>query len=809
MTTEVNDTQTVLKCYHCGDICADDSIKSEDMYFCCEGCKIVYEVLNNNNLCTYYDLNSHPGNDQKGKAQGKNYDYLDSDEIRSKIVEFSTEQITRVTFFIPGMHCSSCIWLLEQLHKFEPSILESRVNFMAKTLSVRFSNNIKLSQVVTLLDSIGYQPRLSLDELEKKESAFKDKSLIYKIGISGFAFGNIMMLSFPEYLSIDVSSTDLKFLFNALIILLSLPVLVYCSSDYFKSAFKSIKQRFINIDVPLTLGIIALYGQSVYEIAAGHGAGYMDSFAGLIFFLLLGKIFQNKTYEFFSFERNYKSYFPISVAVLKDGDEIYTPLSQLKQGDKVVIRNNEIIPADAYLLTGDANIDYSFVTGESDPVQKNPGEKLFAGGKQTGGLITIEVMNEVSQSYLNRLWNNYLLTGSNETGYTHLSNVISKYFTIVILIIGAASFLFWLPQGIQKAITVFSAVLIVACPCALALSTPFTLGNALRLLGRNNFYMKNALLIETLSKIDTIVFDKTGTLTQTGAADITFEGKPLTTLETGIIKSMFRNSLHPLSKLVHSALNNAGYVVIDSFRETAGKGIECRYEGIEIRAGNSEFTGAGELSTVTQAEFTNSTGSRIWLKFGDTLRGYFTVTSKLRANLDELFGKLKNEYDIYLLSGDSEKEKIRFEKNFGEGRMFFNQKPETKKIFIENLKNEKKRVMMIGDGLNDSGAISSADIGVSVTDDLMSFTPASDVILKSDGLKNLSGYLKFAKSSVNVIKFSFVVSTIYNLIGLTVAVTGNLSPLFAAVLMPLSSITVIAIATVGTIFANKRRGLEL
>ncbi len=809
MITEVNDTETVLKCYHCGDICTDDSIKIDHMYFCCEGCKIVYEVLNNNNLCTYYDLNNHPGNAQKGKSREKNYEYLDSEEISSKIIEFSTGNITKVTFFIPGMHCSSCIWLLEQLHRFEPSILESRVNFVAKTLSVKYSNNIKLSKVVTLLDSIGYQPRLSLDELEKKENAFKDKSLIYKIGISGFAFGNIMMLSFPEYLSIDVSSSDLKFLFNTLIIILSLPVLLYCSKDYFKSAFKSIKQRYINIDVPLTIGISALYGQSVYEIIAGNGAGYMDSFAGLIFFLLLGKIFQNKTYEIFSFERNYKSYFPISVAVLKDGAEIYTPLSKLKQGDKVVIRNNEIIPADAYLLTGDANIDYSFVTGESEPLHRNPGEKLYAGGKQFGGAITIEVINEVSQSYLNRLWNNYLLNTTEETGYTHLSNVISKYFTIVILLIGAVSFFIWLPDGIHKAITVFSAVLIVACPCALALSTPFTLGNALRLLGRNNFYLKNALLIETMAKTDTIVFDKTGTLTQTGTAEISFTGNPLTELEKKILKSMFRNSLHPLSKQIHAGLGQVKYTDIESFRETAGKGIECSYEGIPVKAGSSEFTGAEAELTSQYSDFSSSSGTKIYVRFGDQIRGYFTLNSRLRDHLDELFDSLKNDYDLYLLSGDSEKEKVRFEKNFDSEKMFFNQKPETKKIFIENLKNEKKNVMMIGDGLNDSGAISSADTGVSVTDDLMSFTPASDVILRSDGLKNLSKYLKFAKSSVNVIKFSFVVSSIYNLIGLSVAISGNLSPLFAAILMPLSSITVIIIATVGTIFANKRIGLEL
>ena len=386
---------------------------------------------------------------------------------------------------------------------------------------------LRFRKIAELLDSLGYEPMINLDATERKTKAKHLKSLYYKVGIAGFCFGNIMLLSFPEYLGLE-KFTDPEFhkFFGYLNLFLSLPVFFYSSSEYYISAYKGIRNKIINIDFPLFLGIFVVFVRSVFEILMQSGAGYMDSMSGLVFFLLIGKIFQSKTYEAMSFDRTYKSYFPLSVTIIKSGIHTTVPLSKLKISDRIYVRNGEIIPADSILFRGDGNIDYSFVTGESVPVQKVLGEIIYAGGRQIGSAIELEVLKEVSQSYLTQLWNSDTFTKDKDSKLVGFSNTISKYFTVGVLALAFASAAYWMPISFNTAVNVFTAILIVACPCALALAIPFTYGNVMRIFGRNKFYIKNTNVIEKLSKITSVVFDKTGTITQSTKSDIIFNGNP-------------------------------------------------------------------------------------------------------------------------------------------------------------------------------------------------------------------------------------------------------------------------------------------
>ena len=489
---------------------------------------------------------------------------------------------------MPQMHCSSCIWLLENLFKINPAIIHSEVNFLKKNVTVKFNpQKISLKGTVELLTSIGYEPQINLEDAEDKKLQSTNKKLIYKIGITGFCFGNIMLLSFPEYLNINMSDSFFIKFFGWLNLFLSLPVFFYSSSDYFISAFKGLRKKILNIDVPISLGILVLFLRSAVEVVTQTGAGYFDSMTGLVFFLLIGKLFQNKTYETLNFERNYKSYFPLSVILKKDESEVSIPVSKLNVGDRIIIRNNEIIPADSVLFGGEGNIDYSFVTGESKLSPKVLGELVYAGGKQIGSAIELEVIKEVSQSYLTQLWNNEAFKNRAESNFATISNKVSKYFTIAILSIALASFLFWLPNSIHTALNVFTAVLIVACPCALALSIPFTLGNTIRIFGKNKFYLKNVHVIEELAKINQIVFDKTGTITQTTQSKIKFIGPELTELNSIMIKSLVKNSTHPLSKKIYDSLDCQANLNVNSFKEMQGKGIEGEILGKQIKLGST------------------------------------------------------------------------------------------------------------------------------------------------------------------------------------------------------------------------------
>jgi Cu+-exporting ATPase len=467
-------------CFHCGDVCEEQVIQHDEKSFCCHGCKTVYELFTESDLACYYDLEAAPGATPK-EIEGK-YDFLSQQNIIDKLLEFNDEHTQIVTLYIPHIHCSSCIWILENLNKLNASITSSQVNFGKKKVRITYNTeHFSLKETVVLLSKIGYEPYISLDDYSTGKTNV-NRTLIYKLGIAGFAFGNVMFLSFPEYFQVSGFWIEqYKIVFRWLMFAFSLPVVFYAAQDYFISAYKGLRAKLLNIDVPIALGILVLFVRSSVEIMFDLGSGFFDSLTGLVFFLLLGKFFQQKTYTFLSFERDYKSYFPIAVTKIVNGEETPIQVYDIKKGDRLLIRNEELIPVDGILIHGNAAIDYSFVTGESETVQKQSGDKVFAGGKQTAGVIEIEAIKSVEQSYLTQLWSNDVFEKNKEESFTNLTNKISKHFTITVLSIAIIATTYWILVDASKAMNVFTAVLIIACPCAIALAAPFTFGNLLRI----------------------------------------------------------------------------------------------------------------------------------------------------------------------------------------------------------------------------------------------------------------------------------------------------------------------------------------
>ncbi|MFZ0453708.1 MAG: heavy metal translocating P-type ATPase metal-binding domain-containing protein [Ignavibacteriaceae bacterium] len=801
------DVKAKFYCYHCGEECKDSNISINEKIFCCNGCKTVYEILNKSNLCNYYSIDQTPGKSPK-EFESREFDYLDDEKIIKQLNNYIDDKISIVTFTIPQMHCSSCIWLLENLYKLDEGISHSEVDFLKKELTVRYNHNkISLKKLVQLTSSIGYEPQIQLDVLDKKRDKASNKKLYYKLGIAAFCFGNIMLFSFPEYLSINVSDVFFKRFFGCLNLILALPVLFYSSSEYFISAYKGLKKKIVNIDFPVSLGIIVLFFRSTIEILTHSGAGYFDSMTGLVLFLLIGKLFQQKTYQSLNFERNYKSYFPLSVSVKKNNKQISKSVSDLVVGDRIVVRNNEIIPADSILFSGTGNIDYSFVTGESKPVNKVMGEFIYAGGRQQGESLELEVVKEVSQSYLTQLWNNNTFKKKEESDFTALSNHISKYFTAVVILIAVVSSALWLPVNLGIALNVFTAVLIVACPCALALSTPFTLGNTLRIFGKNKFYLKNTASIEEMAKVDEIVFDKTGTLTKINSSEIKYVGKELDGFEQEIVKSLVGNSNHPLSRKIYSFLEGKEKFAVSQFNEKTGEGIEGIILGNKIKVGSIDYV-SSIGNNDSAFEMKKDLGTRVYLSLNNKVAGYFNFSAGYRKGIKELLKNLSVDFSLNLLSGDNDTEKEKLIEYFGkETGLFFQRSPQNKLDFVKNLQGAGKNILMVGDGLNDAGALAQSNVGIAVTEDTNNFSPACDAILEADNIDKLFEFIKFSKTSVKIILISFIISFIYNLAGLGFAVMGLLSPIVAAVLMPVSSISVVVFATITTNLIAKKRGL--
>ncbi|TGE24822.1 HAD family hydrolase [Hymenobacter aquaticus] len=793
-------------CAHCGDACPEPEpirlAARPALSFCCPGCRAVYELLDASNLCTYYRLDENPGRKVKAVELPGRFDYLDLESVQGQLLSFRSDTHARLTFTIPQMHCASCIWLLENLFKLNPGIGSSRVNFLRKELTVSYQPRVtSLREVVTLLASIGYEPRITLAELGAQPHR-ASRRLTYQLGLAAFAFGNVMLMAFPDYFSFTGQLQSLfgRF-FGGLSLLLALPVLLFSARDFYRSAWQGLRQRYINLDFPISLGLTALFTTSVFDIATGRGPGYLDSFTGLVFFMLIGKWVQQRTYDALRFDRDFTAYFPVAVTLLtKDGGEQSVAVRELRAGQRIRVRHQEIIPADAVLLRGSGLIDYSFVSGESLPVGKVAGDVVYAGGRQVGPAVELEVVREVSQGYLTQLWNNPAFAKDARPTLETYANTVGRYFVAVTLLLAAGAACYWFPRDPQLALRAGTSVLVIACPCALSLATPFALGAALRVLGRHQLYLKNAAVVETLGRATTLVFDKTGTLTDPQRAAVSFHGLALRPADEQRVAALARHSTHPLSQRLVEQLGPAA-LPVTNFRETTGQGLCGTVAGRAVRLGSAAFVG---LPPAPHGE----RQARVYVALDGLVAGWYEVSSEYRPDLAPLLRQLGQRYQLALLTGDNAADEPRLRQLFGPAaELRFHQSPLDKLHFVEARQRQGQRVVMVGDGLNDAGALRRADAGLALSETLTNFSPACDAMLDAGSLGQLSTFLRFGQDCLHIVLATFVLSFCYNGIGLGLAVQGRFTPIVSAILMPISSLSVMVFATLLVRYAAHRRGL--
>ncbi|MCB0770494.1 MAG: HAD-IC family P-type ATPase, partial [Flavobacteriales bacterium] len=459
------------------------------------------------------------------------------------------------------------------------------------------------------------------------------------------------------------------------------------------------------------------------------------------------------------------------------------------------IRDQELVPVDAVLRKGTGHIDNSFITGEPLPTRKEVGESVKAGGRQRGAAIELEVVSTFADSRLKRLWAEQASLQDRPT-MPRLIDQVARRFTVGVLLIALGAGLFWWGKDSSQVWLVVTAVLIVACPCALALSMPFAYGHTIRLLGKKGLFLRDAEVVERMAHVDTVVFDKTGTLTAREAHEVAWQGKELEADARAMVHALAHNSTHPLSAVVAQELRRSfKECAVQDVSETAGAGIQGEIDGRAVRIGSVDFCG-GERAPRTAGE------AQVHVTIDGVWRGFFVVRKQARSGIASAVRQLRERMRVALLTGDAQVDTA-LTTAFAGAQVRTNCGPVDKTQFILDEQRAAHRVLMVGDGLNDAGALAQSDVGITVTETTAALTPASDAIMDAGSVAHLPQFMLLTRRARRIVLASLMLSLCYNVVGVAFAVSGNLTPLFAAVLMPLSSVTVVGFVSVAVALAAR------
>ena len=785
LTSPTTQTAPAAVCLHCGEVCDAGHVRTDAGVFCCVGCETVHALLASHGLEDFYVCEVPPGRSQRLAAwqDGRQFAALDDPGVAARFVTRLAGGRARATFHVPAMHCSSCLWLLERLWRLDAGIGRSEADVLTRLVRIEFDPaRTGARAIADLLASIGYAPVLDAEQQADAPPAQR-RSLYLKIGVAGFAFGNVMLFSIPRYLNGAPLDPTFTRVFGLLNLVFAVPVLLYSSVDYFTGAWRAARARTVTLDVPIAIGLAVLFARSAAEIILGLGEGFLDSFAGLVFFLLIGRLFQQRTFERIEFDRSVRSFLPLSVQ--KEGQQpgSLTPIDALEPGDTIVLRSGEVAPADCTLLDAAARIDYAFVSGEQAPIEVRGGTTIRAGGRIAGRSVRLRVDDRVSHSRLAQLWANPVFQGSKATWLTDLLARFGVWFTVSALGIAALGAIAWWPDT-RMSLQVATAVLIIACPCAFTLAAPITLGTAMGVLGRAGVYLRQPAVALELSRINTVVFDKTGTLTTGTNGEASCEG--LSARDWSLVRMLATQSAHPVSRAI--GRGHRDDALIERLKEELGRGLTGWIDGHRVVLGSAAFLAAETGHRVPPA------AGATWASVDNARPGWIRFSAAERPGVADAAAAIAATHEIWLLSGDDDATAPRWRELFGP-RMRFNQTADDKLALVRELQARGRRVLMIGDGLNDAGALAAANAGLAVTDDTACLVPACDGIVSGPRLAGLPALLAFASRARAVIVLCFTVSILYNVIGLGLALAGRLTPLATAILMPVSSLSIVGLST--------------
>jgi Cu2+-exporting ATPase len=698
------------------------------------------------------------------------------------LAERAAPSEARLMLSLPTAHCAACMTTVEQGLAKLPGVHDARVNLTLKRVAVAAEPSVTAEALIGALDKLGYEAHeLDPGTLSATQTDKAGRELLMRLGVAGFAMMNIMLLSVAVW---SGAGGDTRLMFEWISAGIALPTVIFSGQPFFRNAVKALRAGRLGMDVPISLAILLATGLSLYETAEGGGHTYFDAAVALTFFLLAGRYLDYRTRAVARSAAEELAALEVPRAIrLEAGAEVTVPIADLRPGDLVRVRPGARMPVDGVVVEGTSELDRSLLTGESLPVWTGPEAAVSAGEVNLTGPLTVRVTAAGRESSLHRMADLVAVAESAKNRYTSLADRAAGIYAPGVHILAFLSFLgwLWLSRGdVHLALNIGVAVLIITCPCALGLAVPAVVTAASGRLFRQGLLIKDGTALERLAEVDTVVFDKTGTLTLGAPEPLALEGHSAEDL--ALAAALAGASAHPLARALAAAAEAAGIAPaeVEGLREVPGYGVEGRFEGREVRLGRADWIGAEPLA-VTATYLDRGQGAPEAFGFVDHLRsGAEAAVVGFRAQ-----GKA-----IRLISGDSEAAVAELAGRLGIEDWTAGALPAEKAAKVAALAEAGRRVLMVGDGLNDTAALAAAHVSVSPASALDAARVASDIVLLGQDIAPIAEAAEVARRATRRIRENFAVSALYNAVAVPLAVLGLATPLIAALAMSASSITV-------------------
>ena len=783
-----------IACTHCHlEFNKDVMIVDGENYFCCNGCQGVYHLLSDEGLDSFYEK---AGNI---KLTPPTQQYEDSSNFNArafydKFVKVNSDGFNEVSLIIEGIHCSACVWLNEKaLHKME-GVIEANINFTNNKATIVWADNIvKLSGIIDMIRAIGYNAYPYDASLQEAHANKERKDYYLRMAVAIFASMNVMWIAVAQYAGYFTGITqEVKTILNVAEGVLATPVLFYSGWIFFRGAYYGMKNRVINMDLLVATGALLTYVYSIYITVVENGEAYFDSVSMIITFVLIGKFLEilSKKNAADTLDIIGK-HLPNEVNIVKDSNIVSCGLDEVIIGDIIVVSSGEKVLFDGEIIKGSGSFDESNLSGESDPVYKSIGENVVSGTTSIDADIHFKATKDFAHSTLSNLVSLLESAINKKPKIEQIANKLSEHFSTTILALSFITFVVWWfwPHDFETAFMVGISVIVIACPCALALATPVATLVGLSLGAKRGILFKEAAQLETMAKVDTLVLDKTGTIT-VGKPEVVQE-HIFEKFDVELLHSLVKSSKHPVShgvfEHIHKNNENLNVVAFDEFKQIPASGIMASINCIELLGGNYRLMKDNGIEVKH-----SSSNTLFYFAVNKKLVAIYELSDKIKEGAKELIESLKKRnIETIMLTGDNQNAAHKVANAIGVEKVYFEQTPENKSDYISKLHNEKRTVVMVGDGVNDVLALAKADIGIVMGSGSDIAVDVSDVVLLQDSLSSLEDAFKISRTTYGLIKQNLGISLIYNTITIPLAMAGYVIPLVAAISMSVSSLLVV------------------